>query len=98
MAEKGAKIWLEHGAVEYRECVAEDTDVKFGLPFATGINANAGETIVFSWIVFRSRAHRDEVNAKVMEDPRLSEGMDENTMPFDLKRMLYGGFRTIVEA
>jgi uncharacterized protein YbaA (DUF1428 family) len=98
MAEKGAKIWLEHGALEYRECVADDTDVKFGVPFPAGISAQPGETIVFAWIVFQSREHRDEVNAKVMQDPRLCEGMDEMAMPFDCKRMLYGGFKTIVKA
>ena len=98
MAEKAAKVWLEHGALEYRECVGDDMDVNFGLPFTTGVNAHAGETIVFAWIVYESRAHRDEVNAKVMQDPRLCEGMDEKTMPFDCKRMLYGGFKTIVEA
>ena len=98
LAQKGAKVWREHGALEYRECVAEDMDVKFGLPFPRGIKAKAGETIVFAWIVYKSRAHRDRVNAKVMKDPRMSEGMNEKTMPFDPKRMLYGGFEVLVES
>ena len=97
MAQKASKIWIEHGALEYRECVADDVDVKFGLPFPRGIKAKTGETVVFAWIVFKSRAHRDRVNAKVMKDPRLCEGMDMKNMPFDSKRMLYGGFKVIVE-
>jgi uncharacterized protein YbaA (DUF1428 family) len=98
MAQKAAKIWREHGALEYRECVGEDLNVKMGLPFPRGIKAKAGETIVFAYIVYKSRAHRDSVNAKVMKDPRLAGTCDEKNMPFDVKRMLYGGFETIVEA
>ena len=97
MAEKAAKVWIEHGALEYRECVGDDMDVKFGVPFGRGIKAKAGETVVFAWIVYKSRAHRDRVNAKVMKDPRICEGMDMKNMPFDCKRMLYGGFKIIVE-
>ncbi len=96
MAEKGCKIWLEHGALDYRECIAEDTDAKFGLSFAAGINAKPEETVVFAWITYQSRAHRDEVNEKVMKDPRIAEDMENKEMPFDCKRMLYGGFETLV--
>jgi uncharacterized protein YbaA (DUF1428 family) len=98
MAQKAAKLWREHGALEYRECVGEDLNVKIGLPFPRGIKAKAGETIVFAYIVYKSRAHRDSVNAKVMKDPRIAGMGDEKNMPFDAKRMLYGGFKTIVEA
>jgi uncharacterized protein YbaA (DUF1428 family) len=98
MAQKAAKVWREHGALEYRECIGEDMDVKFGVPFPRGAKAKPGETIVFAWIVYKSRAHRDRVNAKVMKDPRLSEGMDGKKMPFDIKRMFYGGFEVIVDS
>ncbi len=99
IAKKAAKIWIEHGALEYRECVAEHTDTKFGLSFPQGIKSKAGETVVFAWIVYTSRAHRDRVNAKVMQDPRIKEDMDMNPkeMPFDVKRMIYGGFDVIVD-
>lgn len=96
MAEKAGRIWREHGALEYRECVGDDLEVKMGLPFPRGIKVKRGETVVFSWITYRSRAHRDAVNAKVMKDPRIT-GMKE-PMPFDAKRMLYGGFEVLVDA
>lgn len=96
MAEKASKIWIEHGALEYRERVAEDTNASFCLSFPAGINARPDETVVFAWIVFESRAHRDEVNEKVMKDPRLAEDMESQEMPFDVKRMLYGGFEMLV--
>ena len=98
MSTKASKVWMEHGALEYRECIGEDLDVKMGLPFHKLVKPKAGETIVFSWIVYRSRAHRDRVNAKVMKDPRLADMMDPDGMPFDVKRMCYGGFDTIVKA
>jgi uncharacterized protein YbaA (DUF1428 family) len=98
MAQKAGKVWREHGALDYRECVGDDLNVKMCLPFPRGIKSKPGETVVFSWIVFKSRAHRDRVNAKVMKDPRLAKSMEEDAMPFDGKRMLYGGFKTIVEA
>ena len=97
MAQKAAKVWRDHGALEYRECIGEDLNVKFGLPFPRGIKTKPGETVVFSWIVYKSRAHRDRVNAKVMKDPRITEDMDAKTMPFDCKRMMYGGFTVLVE-
>jgi uncharacterized protein YbaA (DUF1428 family) len=83
--------------LEYRECVGEDLDVKSQVPFPRLINSTPDETVVLAWIVFKSRAHRDEVNASVMKDPRLAK-MDCNAMPFDCKRMAYGGFEVLVEA
>lgn len=98
MAKVAAKVWMEHGALEYRECVAEDIEAPCAKPFAKGIRAKAGETVVFSWIVYKSRAHRDKVNARVMKDPRIAAMCNEKTVPFDTKRLLYGGFKTLVEA
>jgi uncharacterized protein YbaA (DUF1428 family) len=98
MAEKASKIWREHGALEYRECAGDDLKVKFGVPFSRLAKTKPGETVVFSWIVFKSRAHRDRVNAKVMKDPRLTAMCDQKAMPFDLKRMVYGGFKVLVDA
>ncbi len=88
------KVWREHGALDYRECVADDLKVKFGLPFTKLVKVKAGETIMFSYIVYKSRSHRDKVNAKVMADPRMQEPPKD--IPFDMKRMAYGGFKTIV--
>jgi uncharacterized protein YbaA (DUF1428 family) len=98
MARKAGKVWRDHGALAYMECVGDDLNVKLGLPFPKGIKIKTGETIVFSFIVFKSRSHRDKVNAKVMKDPRIMESCDPNKIPFDCNRMLYGGFKTIVEA
>jgi len=97
MAKKASKIWKELGALDYKECVGDDLDVKFGLPFPKSIKTKPGETVVFSYIVYKSRAHRDAVNAKVMKDPRIAEMCAPKDMPFDCKRMLYGGFKAIVE-
>lgn len=97
LARKAGKIWREHGALEFRECIGDDLNVKMGTPFPRTIRLKPGETVMFSWIVFRSRAHRDRVNARVMKDPRLANAMDMDSMPFDAKRMLYGGFRVLVE-
>jgi uncharacterized protein YbaA (DUF1428 family) len=96
IAQKAGKIWREHGALEYRECVADELDVKWGVPFTRSVKMKRGETVVFSWIVFKSRGHRDRVNAKVMKDPRLAN-MDPKSMPFDMKRMTYGGFKVLVD-
>jgi uncharacterized protein YbaA (DUF1428 family) len=96
LAQKAGRIWQEHGALEYRECVGDDLDVKMGRSFPRQLKLKRGETAVFSWIVYRSRAHRDQVNAKVMKDPRIA-GMDPKGMPFDVKRMVYGGFKTLVD-
>jgi uncharacterized protein YbaA (DUF1428 family) len=98
IAQKAGKIWREHGALEYRECVGEDLAVKMLVPFPRRIKLKPGETVVFSWIGFKSRAHRDRVNAKVMKDPRLMNMMDPKAMPFDMKRMVYGGFEVLVDA
>ena len=97
IAKKAGKIWQECGALDYKECVGDDLDVKMGLSFPKGIKAKPGETVVFSYIVYKSRAHRDAVNAKVMKDPRIAEMCDPKDMPFDCKRMLYGGFKAMVE-
>lgn len=96
MAQKASRIWLEHGALDYRESVGEDLKVKFGLPFPKGIRTKPGETIVFAWITYKSRAHRDKVNGKVMKDPRIQDMCDPKNTPFDPRRMMYGGFKTIV--
>jgi len=96
MATRAAMVWRDHGALDYRECVGDDLKVKMGLPFPKLAKTKAGETVVFSYIVYKSRAHRDRVNAKVMKDKRLFEGMPKE-MPFDMKRMAYGGFKTLVE-
>ena len=96
IAQKAGKIWREHGALEVRECAGDDLNVKWGVPFPRTMKVKPGETVVFSWIVFTSRAHRDRVNAKVMKDPRLAK-MDPAEMPFDCKRMVYGGFSVLVD-
>jgi len=98
MAQKAGKIWREHGALDYKECVGDDLNVKLGMPFPRMMKLKPGDAVVFSYIVFKSRAHRDRVNAKVMKDPRLADSMDEKSMPFDCKRMVYGGFNILVEA
>ena len=98
LAQKAGKIWREHGALEFRECVGEDLDVKMGAPFPRRIKLKPGETVMFSWIGFKSRAQRDRVNAKVMKDPRLAKMCDPKNMPFDVKRMTYGGFKILVDA
>jgi uncharacterized protein YbaA (DUF1428 family) len=98
MAQKAGKIWREHGALEFRECVGDDLNVKWGVKFPRVVKAKPGETVFFSFIVFKSRADRDRVNAKVMKDPRLASMIDPKAMPFDPKRMVYGGFKVLVEA
>ena len=98
MAKACAKVWMEHGALEYRECVGEDLSPK-GMPgLAMAKRIKPGETILFSWIVYRSCAHRDTVNAKVMNDPRIAAMCKDGALPFDVKRMAYGGFTTLVKA
>jgi uncharacterized protein YbaA (DUF1428 family) len=97
MARASGKIWREHGALEYRECIADDVPVGEVTSFPRGVQAKRGEIVVFSWIVFRSRAHRDRVNAKVLKDPRIVDMMKSKTMPFDSGRMIYGGFDVIVD-
>ena len=97
MAQTAGKVWKDHGALEYRECAGEDLAVKWGVSFPRLMKIKRGETVVFSWIVFKSRAHRDRVNAKVMKDPRLAKMMDPKAMPFDHTRMVYGGFTILVD-
>jgi uncharacterized protein YbaA (DUF1428 family) len=98
IAQKAGKVWREHGALEYRECIAEDAKVGKLTSFPRSVKQKRGETVVFGWIVFKSRAHRDRVNAKVMKDPRMAKMMDPESMPFDSKRMIYGGFKVMVDA
>lgn len=95
-AKQACKVWLEHGALDYRECIGDDLDVKIGVPFPKLAKAKQGETVVFAYITYKSRAHRDKVNKKVMADPRISAMCDPKNMPFDCQRMTYGGFKTIV--
>jgi uncharacterized protein YbaA (DUF1428 family) len=96
MAQRCGKIWREHGAIEYRECAGDDLKIKGLMPFPRTVKTKPGETVVFSWIVFKSRAHRDRVNAKAMKDPRILKMM-QTPPPFDCKRMNYGGFKTLVD-
>ncbi len=96
MSRGAGKVWREYGALDYKECVGDDLNVPFGLPFTKGIKLKPGETVVFAFIVYKSKAHRDRVNAKVMNDPRLE--CDPKAMPFDAKRMMYGGFKVLVDA
>jgi len=97
MAQKAGKVWREHGALEFRECVADD--VKWGkrTSFPRSVKLKAGETVMFSFIVYKSKADRNRVNAKVMKDKRLASMMDPKAMPFDAKRMIYGGFKVMVD-
>ena len=97
MARKAGKIWREHGALEYRECVADDVKAGKVTSFPQSVQLKPDETVVFAWIVYKSRAQRDRVNAKVVKDPRLADTMDSKTAPFDAKRMIYGGFEVIVD-
>jgi uncharacterized protein YbaA (DUF1428 family) len=96
IAQRAGRLWREHGALEYRECIGDDLKVTFGTSFARTARLKAGETAVFSWIVYKSRAHRDRVNAKLMNDVRMQKLM-KNPMPFDMKRMSYGGFTVLVD-
>jgi len=97
LARKAGKIWREHGALDYRECVAEDVKMGKQTSFPRSVKRKPNETVVLSWIVYKSRAHRDRVNAKVMKDPRLTGMIDPKALPFDGKRMIYGGFEPLVK-
>ena len=98
LSQKAGKVWMEYGALQYVEAVADDLQQKFGLPFPKLLKLKPGETAVFSFIMFKSRADRDKVNAKVMKDPRIANMMKKGQpMPFDDKRMAYGGFKSLVE-
>ncbi|MFZ2155784.1 MAG: DUF1428 domain-containing protein [Bradyrhizobium sp.] len=97
MSTKCGKVWREHGALDYREWVAEDVKVGKLTSFPRAVKLKPNETVIFSWITYRSRAQRDKVNAKVMADPRLKNMMDPKSVPFDGKRMIYGGFESLVK-
>ena len=97
ISQKAGKIWIEYGALEYRECVGDDLQTKMGKSFPKLITLKSNETVFFSWITYKSRTHRDKVNSQVMSDPRLKDMMDDKKMPFDVKRMSMGGFKIIVD-
>jgi uncharacterized protein YbaA (DUF1428 family) len=94
MAAMGKKLWLKHGALQYVEAVGDDLNIKWGLPFPKGIKTKPGETVFFSYIVYKNKTHRNRVNAAVMKDPAMATMPKK--MPFDMKRMMTGGFKTIV--
>ncbi len=97
MASLAGKVWREHGALEYIECVADDVKPGKYTSFPQSVKLKRGETVVFSWIVYKSRKDRDRINAKVMKDPRIAPMMDVKSLPFDGKRMFWGGFKEIVD-
>ena len=97
MASQAGKVWMDYGALEFRECVGDDLHTKWAVSFPTTMKLKRGETVVFSFIVFKSRADRDRINKKVMADPRLAKMMGNTSVPFDSKRMVYGGFKTLVD-
>ena len=98
ISQKAGRIWRKHGALEYIECVGDDLNIKGMGSFSRRMKASRGETVVFAWIVYKSKSHRNAVNKKVMKDPRIAAMMDPKSMPFDVKRMLYGGFKVFVDA
>ena len=98
MAAKAGKVWREHGALDFQENVADDVKKGKVTSFPQSVKLKAGEVVVFSWITYKSRAHRDRVNKKVMKDPRLNEMMEGKDMPFDAKRMIYGGFKLLTRS
>ena len=98
MARKASKVWREHGAIEFKECIADDVKMGKWTSFPRSVKLKPSETVVFSYIVYKSRAHRDRVMAKVMKDKRLAGMMDAKSLPFDAKRMIFGGFKVLVEA
>lgn len=96
MARKAGKVWKEYGALDYKEWIADDVKVGKLTSFPRSVKLKSGEAVVFSWIVYKSRADRDRINAKVMKDPRLVDMMDPKSTPFDGKRLIYGGFKKLV--
>ena len=96
MSTAAGKVWRKYGALEYVEAVGDDFEVTFGVSFTKLVKPKRGETVIFSWIVYKSRAHRDQVNKKIMADPEIKKAMEKG-MPFDVKRMAYGGFKFLVE-
>jgi uncharacterized protein YbaA (DUF1428 family) len=98
MARKAGRIWMEHGALDFVECIADDVKVGKVTSFPRAVKRKSTETVMFSWIVYKSRKDRDRINKKVMADPRLKSMMPPNPMPFDGKRMIWGGFKVLVQA
>ena len=96
MAKMAGKVWRDHGALEYVECIADDVKSGKHTSFPQSVKLKPGETVIFAYIVYISRAQRDRVNAKVMKDPRLAKSMDPKAMPFDPKRMFWGGFKVLI--
>ena len=97
VAEQAGKLWMEHGALQYWECIADDVKPGKLTSFPQSVQLKDDEVVAFSWIIYNSREHRDSVNAKVMDDPRMKDMMDPKSMPFDGKRMFWGGFKSVVE-
>ncbi len=97
-ARKAGKVWREHGALDYKEYIADDVKVGKLTSFPRSVKLKPGETVIFSWIAYKSRAHRDSVNAKIMKDPRLADMMNPKSAPFDARRMIYGGFKVLLDA
>ena len=98
MARLGRKVWLDHGALDYKECIADDVKKGKWTSFPQAVKLKPGEVVWFSWIVYRNRKHRDSVNKKVMKDKRIANSMDPKKMPFDGKRFFWGGFKVMVDA
>lgn len=98
MSQRAGKVWRKHGALDYKECAGDDLNIKMGLPFPRLVKPKRGETVVFAFIVYKSRAHRDRVNAKVMKEVMNDPKLKDMPMPFDMKRMAYGGFKVLVDA
>ncbi|HCN79243.1 MAG TPA: DUF1428 domain-containing protein [Verrucomicrobiales bacterium] len=98
IARQAGKLWKEHGALDYRECVGDDLKNDWGTLFTQSAGSKPSEVVIFSFITYKSRKHRDQVNKKVMADPRIHKMCDPSKMLFDCKRMAYGGFKTIVQA
>ena len=97
LARKAGKVWMEHGALSYVECIGDDVPMGKLTSFPQAVKLKKGEVVVFSWIVYKSRAQRDRINKQVMADPRLASMMDPRALPFDGKRMIFGGFKTLVQ-
>ena len=98
MAKKAGKVWREHGAIEFKECIADDVPMGKLTSFPRSVKRKPNETVIFSYIVYKSRAHRDRVMGKVMQDKRIGDMMNIKDLPFDAKRMIHGGFKVLVEA
>ena len=98
ISKQAGKVWKDHGALEYRECVLDDLNLKFGRPFPKAAGTKTGEVEVFSWIVYKSKADRNRINKAVMKDPRIAKQMQGKAMPFDVKRMSFGGFKVAVDS